>query len=145
MTLKARTIEQILQIRVRAAEIRVVERAAAAVKAAQAVEMAIDKTPAEQTLADLVHALDVAREASELAHREVASQHGLPVEHVLYEAASGQTLDRYAGVLMLDDPTLLPVDAWLAAHTDERIRSADYMARFHPDTDDGLDEDVDEV
>jgi len=140
-----RTIEQILLLRVRAAEIRVVERAAAAVKAVQAVEMAIHKTPVEQKLADMVHALDVAREALDLARREAESQQGRPVEPVVYEPASGQTLDRYAGVLILDDSALTPADAWLEAHADERGRFADYMARFHPDTNDDLDDDVDEI
>lgn len=141
MDTTTRTIEEVLQLRRRTAEIRVVERAAAAVKAQQALEMAIVRTDREQDLVEMRHALDVAREALALARQEIDSQQGLPVEPVLYDPASTQTLNRYAGVLMLDDPELSTEQAFAQAHADERVRLDDYMARYHPDTNDDLDDD----
>lgn len=130
MTTTTRTIGQVLQLRLRTAEIRVVERAAATVKAHQAVEQAIVKTDREQDLVEMVNAHRVATEALALVRQEIESQQGLPVEPVAYQAASTQTLHRYAGVLMLDDPALTVQDALVQALADEQVRLDDYLDRF---------------
>ncbi|MBW4722405.1 hypothetical protein [Saccharothrix obliqua] len=140
-----RTIEDILRIRRRAAEVRVVERAAAAARMRQQVETAIVKEDREKDLVELVNALRVAREALALVDREIAAQQGLDVEPVPYSPATSQSVDRYAGVLMLDDPELPLDQARAQAQTDENTRFEDYYARYHADRDDDEDTENDEV
>jgi hypothetical protein len=133
-----RTIEQVLDIRVRAAEIRVVERAAVLAKVTRKVTQAVFATPELQDDLDTsTDALRIARDALALARQERASQQGEPVEPVKYEPSTSQTMYRYTGVLMMDNPELTIEQATLQAHQDERLRFTDYSERFlsHDDDD----------
>jgi hypothetical protein len=135
-----RTIEQVLDIRVRAAEIRVVERAAVLAKVTRKVTQAVFATPELQDDLDTsTDALRIARDALALDRQERASQQGEPVEPVKYEPSTSQTMYRYTGVLMMDNPELTIEQATLQAHQDERLRFTDYSERFLSHDDDDQD------
>lgn len=135
MSTTTRTIEQILAIRLRAAQLRVTERAMALVK---------DETKAEQAWgsrdeterAKLVRALNLATQNVELAQREVDSQKGLPVERVEYASTSNFEIERYATVLMTDSAalgspiTMTAVEALDQAHADATARFEDWYGRY---------------
>lgn len=131
MTTTTRTIEEVLQIRQRAAELRVMERAMAILKVHAAMRTAIVPDQFAEEMAGLVDAKTLADEALALVKREIESQQGLPVEPVSYDpAAGGVEQRRYAAVLMLDDPQLTAEQAEAQAVADEGIRYRDWQERF---------------
>ncbi|NUT53259.1 MAG: hypothetical protein HOV94_39140 [Saccharothrix sp.] len=131
-----RPVEEILAIRVRAAELRVLDRNIALVKLQDDIRMSVVPGEHDAEQAKLVEARRIALDALDLARREVAVQAGTSQEHIRYESASGgPTLHRYAAVLMFDDPTLSLEQAVKQALRDESARFDAYMARHHPDVD----------
>lgn len=133
-----RTIEQILDIRIRAAQLRILERATALVSELDPGNVANPITAERR--AKLVEAKQLADEALVLAQREADSQKGLDVEAVQYDPSTSFALRRYAAVLIEDNPELDPVEAMHQAHQDERVRFDDWFARYGEDDDLGDDE-----
>jgi hypothetical protein len=133
-----RTIQEILDIRLRAAQLRVMERASAAAKLQEQIRTVIVPGDLEQELANALHAKQLAEDALALVHREIDAQKGAG-EPVPYDSASGFGTRRYAAVLMLDDPELTPEHALAQAERDEHARFDEHYARVHGDDD--LDED----
>lgn len=140
MTTTTRTIEEILQIRLRAAELRVMERAMAMLKVQAAMRTAIMPEQHADEMASMVEAKAAADEALALVKREIESQQGLPVEPVTYDPGSGSEQRRYAAVLMFDNPELTAADAETQAAADASARFADWQERFGEKYDD-LEED----
>jgi hypothetical protein len=136
-----RTIEDILAIRLRAAQLRVLERTMALVKDECALEQTwteVRDAQATQELAKLIEAKRLANKDIVLVQREIDSQRGLPVEKVTYDPASSFAVQRYAAILMADNPALDAAQALKQARRDESERFADYAARYiqHDDEDD---------
>lgn len=136
MTTTTRTIEQVFQLRLRAAELRVGERVLAVVKAQEAVEQGWGEATSErEELAKMVDARRLADEALELAKRDVAAVNG-EGELAVYEPDSGFALRRYAAVLMVDNAELDAVEALRQARADNQVRFEDHMFRtYGPDWD----------
>ncbi|WP_410597865.1 hypothetical protein [Amycolatopsis sp. lyj-23] len=141
MTTTTRTIEEILRIRQRAAELRVLERAMAILKVQAAMRDAIVPDRYAEEMAGLVDAKTLADDALTLVKREIEAQQGLPVDPVAYDPAAGAVLRRYAAVLMLDDPQLTAEQAETQAGTDEGARFQGWQERFGEKFDDEEDED----
>lgn len=132
-----RTIEQILQIRLRAAELRVLERGVALAKNHEALRSALITTDLEAEQVKLVEAKQLAVDALALVRQEIAAQKG-EIDPLPYEAGAGFANRRYAAVLMLDDPELSVEEAMAQAGRDDAARLEEYLARVHGDD---LDED----
>jgi hypothetical protein len=132
-----RTIEQILQIRLRAAELRVLERGVALAKNHEALRSALITTDLEAEQAKLVEAKQLAVDALTLVRQEIAAQKG-EIDPLPYESGAGFANRRYAAVLMLDDPELSVEEAMAQAGRDDAARLEEYLARVHGDE---LDED----
>lgn len=131
MTTTTRSIGEVLTIRRRAAELRVLECAAGALQVQLAIQQAVYATPKQ--VADLEKAVEakrVAEAALGLARQEVDSEAGEPVEPVPYEPATSAALRRYAAVLLLDNPEMSLTEAHTAAARDQELRFADYHARY---------------
>lgn len=134
-----RTIDQILALRLRAAELRVMERAMAMAKIHKTMTQALmitdehradmDKAASDKRLAD---------EALALVKQEIAAQRG-EAPAVQYDPASPFVVRRYAAVLMLDNPELAVEQALAAAEADEHARFEEFYERVHGD--DAFDED----
>lgn len=132
-----RTIEQILQIRLRAAELRVLERGVALAKNHEALRSALITTDLEAEQVKLVEAKQLAVDALALVRQEIAAQKG-EIDPLPYESGAGFANRRYAAVLMLDDPELSVEEAMAQAGRDDAARLEEYLARVHGDE---LDED----
>jgi hypothetical protein len=122
-----RTIEQILAIRLQAAQMRVTARA-----------QALTADPSERNQ----NAKRLADEALELAQREADAQKGLPVERVKYAPDTTFALKRYAALLVAANP-MLNFDAALEqAYRDDNARFEDWYKRYADNSDlDGLPDD----
>lgn len=140
MTTTTRTIEEILQIRLRAAEMRVIERAMAVLKVQVAIRQAIVPEQHADEMAKMAAAKVRAEDALALVKREIAAQQGLHVEPVAYDPGGGSETRRYAAVLMLDNPELSADHAEQQATADEGVRFADWQERYGEKHDD-LEED----
>lgn len=118
-----RTIEQILDIKLRAAGVRVQERAAA--------------LAADPQNEDEQRAARLADEALEKTRREIEQLKGLPegVEPERYEPASTWALRRYAAILREENPDLTMDEAMLQAHRDETEWFESWYARFADNSD----------
>jgi hypothetical protein len=118
-----RTIEQILDIKLRAAGVRVQERAAA--------------LAADPQNEDEQRAARLADEALEKTRREIEQLKGLPegVEPEQYEPASTWALRRYAAILREENPDLTMDEAMLQAHRDENEWFESWYARFADNSD----------
>lgn len=139
-----RTIEQVLAIRLRAAQLRVLERTTALIKEQEGVEQNWTGQRDEAGHAKLLDAKRLADEDVQLVQREIDTQQGLDVEPVRYDNSHFATR-RYAAILMQDNPELDAATALDQARQDERTRFEDYYARNHDDSDlDELDEDADQ-
>ena len=125
MTTTNRTIEQVLQLRLRAAELRVLERSSALLKAQEAIEQAFVVGDRErEQMANAV-------EAKQLADENLAA-----VRHEIDAYGRGESTDydpdtafgarRYAAVLMFDHPELAAADALAQARQDEHTRFLAY-------------------
>jgi hypothetical protein len=121
-TTTGRTIEQILGVRLHAAQVRVMERTMALVK--------------DGTTAALIENVRLAEQGVELAQREIDSQASALVERVEFEPATRASLLRYAAVLMVDYAALgtfvgmTAEQAWDQAKQDEAARFEDWYARY---------------
>lgn len=129
-----RTIEQILQIRLRAAELRVLERGVALAKNHEALQSALITAALQTEQVKLIEAKQLAVDALALVRQEIAAQKG-EIEPVPYEPSAGFATRRYAAVLMLDDPELTIAEAMTQAGRDETTRLEEYLARVHGDDD----------
>jgi hypothetical protein len=143
-----RTIEQILAIRLRAAQLRVNDRTMDLVKDAVRVEQGWEQRT-ETERAKTTNALRLATDAVALVQREIDSQQGLPVEPVQYNPTSHFEAERYAVILMTDYAALgnfAVMDAEEAlrqAHQDAAARFEDWYARYgEPDVDEGSGEEI---
>ena len=139
MTTTTRTIDQVLQLRLRAAELRVLERTTAIVKAHAAIEQAFIAGEREQEeLAKAIEARQLAVEALTLVRREIDARQG-KAEPVVYDPDTVFATRRYAAVLMFDHPELSAAEALAQAHQDEHLRFETYC----PAEDDDLDDEED--
>jgi hypothetical protein len=140
-----RTIEQVLVIRLQAAQLRMLERTTALVKEQEALVQG--RTGWDDAGHDkLISARRLADEDLQLVQREIDVQRDPALEPVPYDPASTFALRRYAAVLMAEDLGLGAETALAWARLDEHIRFEDYYARTHDDSDldeDALDEDAD--
>lgn len=140
MTTTTRTIGEVLTVRRRAAEMRVLECSARALRVQQAIQQAVFVRPEqEEELAKAIEVKRLAEDALALVRREIDAQAGLSVEPVPYDPAGGAELRRYAAVLLLDNRELGLADALTEAHQDEHTRFEDHMERYGERDD--LDED----
>jgi hypothetical protein len=113
-----RSIEQILAIRVQAAQMRVDHRTTALTEAT------------DEDRAEMEEAKKLADEALVLARREAAQQQGQDVEHLKYAPSTTFALKRYALILMQNDLNLSHEDAMEQTWLDERARFEDYCDRY---------------
>jgi hypothetical protein len=116
-----RSIEQILALRVRAAQMRVDHRLVAL----------LDATDADR--AEMEEAKRLADEDLALTRREALAQKRQDIEPVPYARASRFVLKRYALVLMQDDPELSFDEAMEQARLDDGRRCDDWKARYVPE------------
>uniref|UniRef100_UPI003F493C1E hypothetical protein n=1 Tax=Amycolatopsis sp. CA-290885 TaxID=3239925 RepID=UPI003F493C1E len=135
MTTTTRTIEEILQLRLRAAELRVMERAVALVKAQEPFDMPFTGEREQEQYEKAVEAKQAADDALALVKREIEAQKGL-IETVDYVPDSTFGARRYAAVLMFDNPDLTPGEARAQARADETARFDEYTERVFGDEDD---------
>jgi hypothetical protein len=140
MTATTRSIEDILQTRLRAAELRVMERAMAMLKVQAAMRTAIVPDQFADEMTQMATSKAAAEDALALVKREIDSQQGLPVEPVTYDPGTGSEQRRYAAVLMLDNPELTAAEAEAQASADEGVRYRDWQERFGEHYDDEEDD-----
>lgn len=136
-----RTIEQILTNRLRAAQLRVLERDLAVIKQQERIEQG-RAAREDAEYAKLTNARGLALENVALVQREIDAQRGHAAEPVTYEPSSTFALTRYAAILMQDNPDLDAETAMAMARIDEHARFEEYYARTQDDSDlSDLDED----
>ena len=128
-TTSARTIQEVLTIRRRAAELRVMIAAADAVKIAAANESRVTSAAQRQALAQATDNLRQAHQALTEVRHEIQAQTTGAAEPVAYPLAAGTGERRYAAVLLLDDPQLTPQQALEQARQDEATRYLEWHAR----------------
>lgn len=137
METTARTIEQILALRLRAAQLRVLERTTALIKEQEAFRQAWgpQKDAALAEHDKLVDARRLADEDVQQSQCEIeAQQAGTEPTH--YDPASHFALRRYAAILMQDNAELDAETALKQARADEHVRYVDNMIRtYGPDWD----------
>lgn len=131
-------ILEILDVRLRAAKLRVLQRNLALVTELDPGRVAAVTAQRREVLG---HAKRLADADLALVQREIDFQRGLDVEPVPYEPATHFAISRYAAVLLEDDPALTPDEAMSQARQDESVRFEDWSARYgEHDQEDELDE-----
>jgi hypothetical protein len=126
----SRTIEQVLALRLRAAQLRVLERITALVKEYEVVQQSWTHEQDQAEHAKLLDAKRLADDDVQLVQREIrAQQAGAEPPH--YDPASNFATRRYAAILMQDNAELTAEAALAQASADERIRFEDHMTRAY--------------
>jgi hypothetical protein len=120
-----RSIEEILDLRLHAAKLRVLQRNLALVTELDPGRVAAVTAQRREALG---HAKRLADEDLVLVQLEIDSQRGLDVEPVTYDPATRFAICRYATVLLDDDPALTPAEAMGQARRDESVRFEDWSA-----------------